>query len=193
MCGIAGYLGTRQLGPETLNGCLDVMRRRGPDSAGVSEHEQSVVHHLYLLGSRLNVIDLDDRANHPIRDGSTTMVFNGELYNYRELRSELSAKGHLFRTNSDTEVMLKTLQEFGWSGLDKCEGMWAFALFDDQDGTLTLCRDRFGEKPLYYYRDHSGLYFGSEVKFIATLLGRKLEVNYDHLYRYMVNGYKALY
>jgi asparagine synthase (glutamine-hydrolysing) len=71
--------------------------------------------------------------------------------------------------------------------------MWAFAVYDEADGSLSLCRDRFGEKPLYIFRDHDGLYFGSEVKFIAALLGRRLAVNFDHLYRYLVNGYKALY
>jgi asparagine synthase (glutamine-hydrolysing) len=121
------------------------------------------------------------------------MVYNGELYNYLELRAELTASGHVFATESDTEVLLRAVDHFGWQGLDRCEGMWAFGVYDEADGSLTLCRDRFGEKPLYLYRDASGLYFGSEVKFISALVGRRLEVNFDHLYRYMVNGYKALY
>ena len=98
-----------------------------------------------------------------------------------------------FRTRSDTEVLLTSLEQWGWAALDDCEGMWAFAVYDEGDGTLGLCRDRFGEKPLYLYRDDGGLYFGSEVKFIGAMLGHRLDVNRHQLHRYLVNGYKALY
>ena len=90
-------------------------------------------------------------------------------------------------------MLLQVLQEFGWKGLDQCEGMWAFALYDEINESLLLSRDRFGEKPLYIYRDQTGLYFGSEVKFIFSLLSYGLDVNYNHLYRYMINGYKSLH
>jgi len=121
------------------------------------------------------------------------MVFNGEIYNYVELRAELKKEGTTFKTASDTEVLLHALARDGDKALDKCEGMWAFACYDEADGSLRLSRDRFGEKPLYLFRDPTGLYFGSEVKFIAALLGRRLDVNLDHVFRYMVNGYRALY
>lgn len=169
------------------------MDRRGPDHAAHRQWRRNGGGNIYLLHSRLNIIDLDDRANQPFGVGSKWMVYNGELYNYLELRSQLEAKGRGFITESDTEVLLHTLDHYGWPGLDKCEGMWAFAVYDVAEGSLTLCRDRFGEKPLYLYRDGSGLYFGSEVKFIVALLGHRLEVNFEHVYRYMVNGYKALY
>jgi asparagine synthase (glutamine-hydrolysing) len=110
-----------------------------------------------------------------------------------ELKQKLIAQNKKFLTKSDTEVLLQVLTMFGWKSLDLCEGMWAFALYDKSDGSLLLSRDRFGEKPLYIYRDHNGLYFGSEVKFIFSLLGRRLDINYQHLYRYMINGYKSLY
>jgi len=89
--------------------------------------------------------------------------------------------------------MVQAIARQGWSVLDRCEGMWAFALFDEAAGVLSLCRDRFGEKPLYLLRTEDGLYFGSEPKFIAELLGRPLRPNLNHLRRYLVNGYKALY
>jgi asparagine synthase (glutamine-hydrolysing) len=146
-----------------------------------------------MLFTRLAIIDLDERANQPLNADNKWIIFNGEMYNYLERRAELSARGVSFRTESDTEVLLHAIHHQDWSVLDQCEGMWAFALYDERDGSFTLCRDRFGEKPLYIYRDASGLYFGSEVKFIVALMGRKLEVNHDHLYRYLVNGYKALY
>jgi asparagine synthase (glutamine-hydrolysing) len=193
MCGIAGYIGTQQLERGRIERCLALMRRRGPDHA--ADHHWSVGpgHHVHLLHSRLSIIDLDERANQPFRVGRKRIVFNGELYNYLEVRAELAKTGHEFHTTSDTEVLLGSIDRFGWKALERCEGMWAFAVYDQGDGSVTLCRDRFGEKPLFLYRDATGLYFGSEVKFLVALLGRRLEINLDHLYRYLVNGYKALY
>ena len=170
------------------------MGRRGPDASGVYRHSFGQNRHICLVHTRLSIIDLDERSNQPFRIAPRVLGCNGELYNYLELKQELISRGSNFITESDTEVLLKTIIEFGWAkGLDKCEGMWAFALYDERDGALRLCRDRFGEKPLYLYRDLTGLYFGSEVKFVFALLGHNLDVNYDQLYRYLVNGYKSLY
>ncbi|MFN8413207.1 MAG: asparagine synthase (glutamine-hydrolyzing) [Anaerolineales bacterium] len=193
MCGIAGYFGTRDIPEERVQTCLRLMGQRGPDQAEYRRFANGAGRNAYLLFARLAIIDLDERANQPLNSENKWIVFNGEMYNYLERRAELSAKGVSFRTESDTEVMLKAIHHEGLNVLDKCEGMWAFALYDEKNGSLTLCRDRFGEKPLYLYKDTSGLYFGSEIKFIVALLGRKLEINHDHLYRYLVNGYKALY
>ncbi len=169
------------------------MRRRGPDHAAVRHWTNPAGNQIYFLHSRLTIIDFDPRANQPFRRGSKWMIFNGELYNYLELRNELSAAGVRFTTESDTEVLLSAIDQLGWEAFDRCEGMWSLAVYDEADGSLLLSRDRFGEKPLYLYRDNTGLFFGSEVKFIAALMGRSLEVNVDQLLRYLVNGYKALY
>jgi asparagine synthase (glutamine-hydrolysing) len=194
MCGIAGYLGDQIILGDRIHECLAQMRRRGPDHAAYYHQEFAHDRRVYLLHSRLSIIDLDARSNQPFRIGSKLMIYNGELYNYLEVRQELKNRGLSFDTASDTEALLKVVDHFGWrAGLDKCEGMWAFALYDESDGSLLLSRDRFGEKPLYLYSDTSGLYFASEIKFIVSLLGRRLEINYNHLYRYLVNGYKALY
>jgi asparagine synthase (glutamine-hydrolysing) len=193
MCGIAGYLGTRELDRPAVERCLARMRRRGPDHQEAESWKFAGGKKLHLLFSRLSIIDLDARANQPLEHERRWIVFNGELYNYLERRDELVAKGAQFRTNSDTEVMLQAIARQGWSALDRCEGMWAFAFFDEAAGVLSLCRDRFGEKPLYLLRTEDGLYFGSEPKFIAELLGRPLRPNVNHLRRYLVNGYKALY
>jgi asparagine synthase (glutamine-hydrolysing) len=193
MCGIAGYFGTRQLDPVRVDACLGLMRRRGPDHAESRSWTNREGRRAYLLHSRLSIIDLGERSQQPFPVGAKWIAFNGELYNYREIRDELAASGTAFRTTSDTEVLLSALAMHGPAVLDRCEGMWAFAVYDEADGSLLLSRDRFGEKPLYLYRDASGLYFGSEVKFIVALLGRRLPIDYDHLYRYLVNGYKALY
>ena len=193
MCGIAGYIGTSKLDLQRIDTCLKLMHRRGPDHAAFFHHSPAPDRHVYLLHSRLSIIDLNERANQPFRIGSKVLIHNGELYNYLELKQELAAYGHRFTTESDMEVLLRAIIQFGWQGLDKYEGMWAFAIYDEDDGSLLLSRDRFGEKPLYLYRDSAGLYFGSEIKFIFALLGHRLDVNYNHLYRYLINGYKALY
>ena len=193
MCGIAGYIGTREIGPSAVDLCLDEMRRRGPDDRAARHWVNSAGKHVYLLFTRLSIIDLDARSNQPLGVDGDWIVFNGELYNYVERRAELEKQGREFQTRSDTEVMLASLRDQGLDSLDHCEGMWAFGVYSERDGGLTLCRDRFGEKPLYLYRDETGLYFGSEVKFIVAMLGRRLHVNLNHLRRYLVNGYKALY
>ena len=193
MCGIAGYIGTREIGPAAVETCLDAMRRRGPDQRAARHWVNAAGRHVHLLFTRLSIIDLDARSSQPLQVDDDWIVFNGELYNYVEQRDALAAAGRGFRTRSDTEVMLAGLRDRGWEALDDCEGMWAFGVYSQGDGSLTLCRDRFGEKPLYIYRDSSGLYFGSEIKFIFALLGHRLPVNGNHLRRYLVNGYKALY
>jgi asparagine synthase (glutamine-hydrolysing) len=193
MCGIAGYIGTREIRPAAVETCLDAMYRRGPDQRAARHWVNSAGRHVHLLFTRLSIIDLDVRSNQPLQVDDQWIVFNGELYNYVEQRDALASAGRAFRTRSDTEVMLAALRDRGWNALDDCEGMWAFGVYSERDGSLTLCRDRFGEKPLYIYRDATGLYFGSEIKFIFALLGRRLPVNGNHLRRYLVNGYKALY
>lgn len=191
MCGIAGYFGTRTLSPDALSKCFERMSRRGPDGHGLVHRLVGGERNAYLLHSRLRIIDLDDRANQPFARGGGHLSYNGELYNYLELRARLIQDGAPFSTESDTEVLASILATQGVDGLAACEGMWAFAWLDDNG--LLLCRDRFGEKPLYLFEDDSGVYFGSEPKFIFALLGRRLPVNTDHLQRYLVNGYKALY
>lgn len=193
MCGIAGYYGFKRFDNNQIEYCQSLMKRRGPDTQSFKHWEQDTGKHVYLLHSRLSIIDLDHRSDQPFQIGSHWMVLNGELYNYRELKEDLKADKVSFHTESDTEVFLSALSYWGDKALDRCEGMWAFAVYDESDGSISLCRDRFGEKPLYLYRDETGIYFGSEVKFIVALIGHKLKINYDHLFRYLVNGYKALY
>lgn len=193
MCGIAGYQGRKPLGQERIAACLALMNRRGPDHREARSWLTPSGTHTTLLHSRLSIIDLDPRANQPMGFEKTWISLNGEIYNFLERRKELEASGVALKTRSDTEVLLASLRRFGWGVLDKCEGMWAFGLYDEQSGQLTLSRDRFGEKPLYYYATDDGIYFGSEIKFIAALIGEKIAINHDHLWRYLVNGYKALY
>lgn len=191
MCGIAGYYGKSLLPPERLAACLALMGRRGPDGQGQLQRIIGNSQNGYLLHSRLRIIDLDERANQPFARGKGHLSYNGELYNYLELRQSLARQGQVFHTESDTEVLASLLESRGVDALDACEGMWAFAWLNDEG--LLLCRDRFGEKPLYIFEDATGVYFGSEPKFIFALLGCRLPIDNGHLHRYLVNGYKALY
>jgi asparagine synthase (glutamine-hydrolysing) len=192
MCAIAGYIGPHPPSPDRLHAASNALRHRGPDGEGTSIHtlgNQSVA----LVHRRLAIIDLDERSNQPFRVRDKVLVYNGEIYNYLEVRRELEGLGQVFQTSGDTEVLARALDQWGEAGLDRLEGMWAFAWYDQSSGELLLCRDRFGEKPLYLWEQDEGLYYASEVKGLAALAGTWPEVNENHLMRYLVNGYKALY
>ena len=193
MCGIAGYWGSTQPSEDRVQRTLELMRRRGPDAQRTfrapAAHGRSVT----LLHSRLSIIDLDPRSHQPFTIGGTTLVFNGEIYNYLELRRCLEARNVELTTQSDTEVLLQYYRLYGEDCVRHFEGMWSFAIFDADRQTVFLSRDRFAEKPLYFRRTADGIYFGSEVKFLAALSGSPLKANVSHVRRYLAHGYKALY
>lgn len=192
MCGIAGYVGSAALEKSAVESTLSLMKNRGPDVQKCAEFSQPSSH-ICFLHSRLSIIDLDRRADQPFAIGPAVIIFNGEIYNYLELRTRLAQKGVKFFTNSDTEVLLQLYLTEGIDCVKYLEGMWAFAVFDRIKGIVFLSRDRFGEKPLYYCQNADGFYFGSEVKFLRSLSGEKFSVNRRHITRYLVNGYKSLY
>lgn len=192
MCGIAGYIGESPRSESELQQTLTLMQNRGPDD----QHYNNFISgnkNVYLLHSRLSIIDLDNRSNQPFTIGEYTIVFNGEIYNFIELREQLKSKGVSFHTTSDTEVLLQYYIHYGEKCVDYLEGMWAFAIYDQSKQQVLLSRDRFGEKPLFYLADSSGFYFGSEIKCIQALFRKKLPINYQHLLRYLTNGYRSLY
>lgn len=162
MCGIAGIfdLKDRPVDPEILTRMIDRIGHRGPDAQGVWHHGPIGLSH-----ARLSIIDLSGGAQ-PMgnRDGSLTVTFNGEIFNYLELRADLEKKGHRFQTQSDTEVILHQYEEDGEACVQAFNGQWAFALWDAKRGRLMLSRDRLGVRPLYYSRVGSTVVFGSEVK-----------------------------
>ena len=192
MCGIAGAISKIDISSERINQTLGLMKNRGPDGTR-SEVITFNNHKIFLLFSRLSIIDLEPRAMQPFSRGALKIITNGELYNHIELRKELNSLGHHFKTKSDTEVMLAAWEQWGESSLDRMEGMWAFALVDIDKQQITLCRDRFGEKPLYVWETSEAYYFGSEPKYLATLAGIKPNINYEQISRFLVNGYKAIY
>jgi asparagine synthase (glutamine-hydrolysing) len=193
MCGIAGVWGSAPLGEKRTSACLQAMRHRGPDDYAAQSFESAQGHFTTMLFSRLSIIDLDHRANQPMSSQGVWLTLNGEIYNYREIRAVLEARGVNFRTTSDSEVLLEGYREFGWAVLDMLEGMWAFALYDEFTGRLSLCRDRFGEKPLHLTSTPTGFAYASEVTQLSILTGTRLKPNHNHVKRFLVNGYKALY
>lgn len=193
MCGIAGYVGPGRLPPERLAACGKLMGRRGPDADGTFQAALAGGRYAHLLHSRLAIIDLDPRSNQPFELDGRVLTYNGEIYNYLELRNELAREGWRPRSDGDTEILARLLSTRDVAALRACEGMYAFAQLDPATGRLLLARDRFGEKPLWIARDGEALYFGSEPKFIFALMGRRPRIDRGHLRRYLVNGYKALY
>ena len=192
MCGIAGYYGKNKLAKSHLRKCLDEMKNRGPDNISTEEFININNINCYLLHSRLSIIDLDKRSNQPFTFENLVLIYNGEIYNFLEIRNELMAKGYQFKTLSDTEVLLKSFHCWGEKMFDKLEGMWAFAIFNKVNGKILLSRDRFGEKPLYFFKTNDGLFFASEIKYIKALTGRNFDFNQDQILRYITNGYRSL-
>lgn len=192
MCGIAGYFGLHRPLKDRLHAAGKALYHRGPDGEGMYENSTDG-RFVALIHRRLAIIDLDARSDQPFQFDRSVLVFNGEIYNYLELRQELESLGHQFFTQSDTEVLAHALRHWGKSAQDKLDGMWAFAWYDERNTTLLLSRDRFGEKPLYVWLHDEGIYFASEVKGLAALAGTWPAVNQNHLIRSLVNGYKALF
>jgi asparagine synthase (glutamine-hydrolysing) len=185
ICGIAAVDPARRPDRQTLQRMADVITYRGPDDDGMY-----VAGRIGLAMRRLSIIDLEG-GRQPIHneDGTVQLVFNGELYNYRELRSQLQSHGHAFSTHSDTEVVVHAYEEWGPSCLDRFRGMFAFALWDEPNETLLLAVDRFGIKPLYYSLLDGELVFGSELA--SLLASRRLAKDVDDasLAEYFTLGY----
>ena len=193
MCGIAGVWSKNELNIARIESSLKLLCHRGPDDQKYKSFKTKNGMNAALLFTRLAIIDLDPRANQPMGYGGLWLTCNGEIYNYREIRKELEEQGLSFHTSSDTEVLLKGLHAYGWNVLNKLEGMWAIAVYDENTDRLTLCRDRFGEKPLSYIKTAEGVFYASEVRVLQQLSGQGLVPNKLHLQRFLVNGYKSLY
>jgi len=177
MCGILGVLPT--IDQNRFQSALDRLAHRGPDGEGIWEHPLG---NITLGHRRLAIIDLKPGAAQPMALGSLTITFNGEIYNYRELRVELEGYGHHFKTESDTEVLLAAYRQWKEQCLDKLKGMWAFVIWNEDDKTLFLARDRFGEKPLFYSQINNQFVFGSEMKALMALgEGWKPSTNFKKL------------
>lgn len=187
MCGIAGYVATRPVDEAVLKDMTDILAHRGPDGRGVMRDD---AWNLALGHRRLAIIDLDHGAQ-PMESacGRYVVVFNGEIYNYRELRRELEDAGCAFRTESDTEVLLRMFIRHGEDACDRLDGMFAFAVADRRKRTLFLARDPMGEKPLVYTQHAGGFAFASEVKALLLFPGTGRRVDAAALHHYLSLNY----
>ena len=177
MCGIAGYISlNNQFTQLQLKEAAAVMQHRGPDAEGFYFSPDNKIGFAHR---RLSILDLSTAANQPMlsADGRYCIVFNGEVYNFYELKQQLQDKGASLKTTSDTEVILELFAQKGSSCFAAMNGMFAFAIYDKQENKITICRDHVGIKPLFYYADENNIVFASELKVIKKIIGDKLSVN----------------
>ena len=178
MCGIAGIISfQKNLTEEELIRMRDSMIHRGPDGSGlwISENKKVILGH-----RRLSILDLSEKANQPMsnEDGSIWIVFNGEIFNYQDIRLELEKRGHIFKTDhSDTEVIIHSYEEWGFSCVEKFRGMFAFAIWDNNKNLLWIVRDRIGIKPIYWTKCNNKFLFASEIKALFSNPEIKKEVD----------------
>ncbi|MCI9278446.1 MAG: asparagine synthase (glutamine-hydrolyzing) [Lachnospiraceae bacterium] len=190
MCGICGYVSRNPISMDSLKAMCDSMTHRGPDDSGetIFRNEE---HWIGMAHRRLAVIDLSENGHQPMQsaDGNAVIVFNGEIYNFRELRRQLCQ--YPYKSNSDTEVLLAAYQEWGINFVTHCNGMFAIALYDKRRETLYLVRDRIGQKPLYYHCSNDTVVWASELKAMMKCSAISLNIDKKVLGRYLVRQYIA--
>jgi len=195
MCGINGILYFNSFNSDkqvdffesNISKMNTEIAHRGPDGEGM------FINYPVCFGHRrLSIIDLSENGAQPMfnEDSSVVIIFNGEIYNYKELIPGLKSKGHIFKTKSDTEVIIKSYEEYGTDCVSKFNGMWAFAIYDFKKNLFFASRDRFGVKPFYYYKDRDCFIFSSEIKAILKIKNIT-EGNHGKIFDYLAYGYKT--
>lgn len=188
MCGIAGIISNAEVAEKNivaLEKALLELEKRGPDASGIKNYKEVLLGH-----RRLSIIDTKSASNQPMEDatGRYSIVFNGEIYNYKELKTDLVDQGYVFNNESDTEVLLNGYACYGTAFLNKLNGFFAFAIYDKQEKSTLVARDRFGIKPLLFYKEENTFYFASEMKaLLAFDIPR--EIDHTSLYTYLQLNY----
>ena len=188
MCGFVGFVDKAKNKKKIIKDMADIIKHRGPDSDGYYVDDN------FAVGfRRLSIIDLAG-GDQPIynEDNTKLITFNGEIYNYKEIKEDLIKNGHKFKTNSDTEVLLHGYEEYGAKLLNKLRGMFAFVIYDVKNNSLFGARDFYGIKPLYYYQNDNEFMFGSEIKSFLAHPDFKKELNRDMLKQYLTFQYSVL-
>ena len=189
MCGLAGFIDFKRNSTlEQLKACTDMVSHRGPDGSGYEFMERENCQ-VALGHRRLSIIDLSTSANQPMWYKDFCIIFNGEIYNYSEIKTELEAKGHLFVTHGDTEVILHGYEEWGPAVLQKFIGMFAFVIYNKATNKLFACRDRAGVKPFFYYWKNGLFAFGSELKALVKHPAFEKEIDLNAAAAFMQYGY----
>jgi asparagine synthase (glutamine-hydrolysing) len=189
MCGISGIIQTHPpINPNVLNQMRDTVAHRGPDGASSWINPDGLVG---LGHRRLSFLDLSDNGTQPLcnEDGTIWLTYNGEIYNYQEIKAELKQLGHIFKSNTDSEVIVHGYEAWGIQVLQRLKGMFAFAIWDDTRKELFLARDRFGIKPLYVFQDKNYFLFGSELKVILVHPDVKPQVDETAIFDYLTYRY----
>lgn len=181
MCGICGIVG-KGISMERKKEMLRHISHRGPDDEGIFQEGD-----IFLGHRRLSILDLSSLGHQPMMYENYVIVFNGEIFNYVELRNELKQIGHVFKTGTDTEVILHGYAQWKNGIFEKLRGMWALALYDKNNNKIIFSRDRFGIKPFYYYSNNDSFLFASEIPALLAT-GVPAEVNYDVVMRYLAIG-----
>lgn len=185
MCRITGLL-TKNIDEQTLLKMRDVLSHGGPDDAGLYIDDEKKVG---IAQRRLSIIDLSEGGHQPMVWNDYIIVFNGEIYNYKDIRSELVENGYSFETESDTEVILKAFEFWQYDCVQKFRGMFAFAIWDKKSKSLVLCRDRVGVKPLYWYLKDGLFMFASELKAFHENPNFDKSINKNSISLYLQTGY----
>jgi asparagine synthase (glutamine-hydrolysing) len=188
MCGILGIADKRGTDEAELRTMRDTMFHRGPDDAGLWLNNERTVG---LAHRRLSIIDLSEAGRQPMsdREGNVWLTFNGEIYNFREIRNELRAKGYIFGSNTDTEVLLNAYKEWGSDCLNRLNGMFSFGIYDEKEKLIFLARDRIGKKPLYYSKNVGRFCFSSELKALLADRSISREIDLKALNDFLAFGY----
>ncbi|WP_353661240.1 asparagine synthase (glutamine-hydrolyzing) [Hydrogenimonas sp. SS33] len=192
MCGILGQISfknTQQWNIVKFEKSLSLQKHRGPDDKGIYTDDRVILGH-----RRLSIIDLDSHAKQPMisKCKNFVIVFNGEIYNYQEIKEQLKQKGYSFHTKSDTEVLLNAFIEYGIDAVKQFIGMFAFAIYDKKNAKVYIVRDRLGIKPLYYYQDENNFTFSSEIKSILALNDIERKIDLDAVSSYFSFRYPIL-
>lgn len=187
MCGFVGFIDKTKGKKKIIKNMADIISHRGPDSSGYYIGDECA-----LGFRRLSIIDLDG-GSQPIynENNDKVIIFNGEIYNYQEIRKELVDKGHIFSTETDTEVILHGYEEYGSGILNRLRGMFSFVIYDTNEKSLFGARDFYGIKPMYYYKDDKEFMFGSEIKAFLGHPNFKKELNRDMLKQYLTFQYSV--
>ena len=191
MCGILAYIGKENFSSKKTRQTLSLMKNRGPDNQKclrLKFNKKKIL----LFHSRLKIIDLKNRSNQPFQKYNKIMIYNGEIYNFKEIKKTLKNLGYNFYTNSDTEVLITAYEHYGINFTKKLNGMWAFLIYDISKKKIIVSRDIFGEKPLYYYQNVNGIFFSSEIKYIRSLAKEKININFLKIKKNLEFGYKIL-
>lgn len=192
MCGICGYITRKEYNEQILTDMNDTMSHRGPDDSGIYQTRTSDNYYVGFAHRRLSILDLSELGHQPMfnSDKSICIIYNGEVYNFLELRNDLEQKGYRFKSNCDTEVLLVAYEAYGLSFLKLLNGMFALAIYDSRDNKIILARDRIGKKPLYYYKDKQGNFiFASELKPLLKHPDFRKEIRTDIISRYLCYKY----